>query len=140
LPAELLTEKKPAYASVNQAACAMRFLFAVVLGREKLAYEIPMAKVPKRLPQILTREEVARSRSITGTASRCRRPRPVANKMQSAHTCGKALCAGDRERRSPPIVSTAPRRPGGEECAIAPRNTAFSGSRRRRPVRAPCRR
>jgi site-specific recombinase XerD len=56
----LITEKKLAYASVNQAACAIRFLFAVVLRREKLAYEIPMAKVPKRLPQILTREEVAR--------------------------------------------------------------------------------
>jgi len=56
----LITEKKLAYASVNQAACAIRFLFAVVFGREKLAYEIPMAKVPKRLPQILTREEVGR--------------------------------------------------------------------------------
>lgn len=38
----------------------MRFLFATVLGRKDLAIEIPMAKVPKRLPQILTREEVAR--------------------------------------------------------------------------------
>ncbi|MBK7662655.1 MAG: site-specific integrase [Sterolibacteriaceae bacterium] len=56
----LITEKKLAYSSVNQAVCAIRFLFAVVLGREKLACEIPMARVPKRLPQILTREEVAR--------------------------------------------------------------------------------
>lgn len=56
----LITEKKLAYASVNQAACAMRFLFARVLGRNELALEVPMARVPKRLPQILTREEVAR--------------------------------------------------------------------------------
>jgi site-specific recombinase XerD len=56
----LITEKQLAYASVNQAACAIRFLFAAVLGRKDLALEIPMAKVPKRLPQILTREEVAR--------------------------------------------------------------------------------
>jgi len=56
----LITERKLAYASVNQAACAIRFLFAVVLGHREIAFDIPMAKVPKRLPQILTREEVSR--------------------------------------------------------------------------------
>ncbi len=56
----LITEKKLAYSSVNQAVCAIRFLFATVLGQKELAVEIPMAKVPKRLPQILTREEVRR--------------------------------------------------------------------------------
>lgn len=56
----LITERKLAYASVNQAVCAIRFLFAVVLGQRDAAFDIPMAKVPKRLPQILTRDEVAR--------------------------------------------------------------------------------
>lgn len=56
----LITERKLAYASVNQAVCAIRFLFAVVLSQRDAAFEIPMAKVPKRLPQILTRDEVAR--------------------------------------------------------------------------------
>ena len=55
----LITEKKLAYASVNQASCAFRFLFGTVLGRESARFDIPMAKVPKRLPQILSREEVA---------------------------------------------------------------------------------
>ncbi|MDD3483087.1 site-specific integrase [Azovibrio restrictus] len=55
----LITERKLAYASVNQAVCAIRFLFAAVLGQRDAAFEIPMAKVPKRLPQILTREEVS---------------------------------------------------------------------------------
>ncbi len=54
----LIGEKKLAYASVNQAVCAFRFLFDAVLGHKKLALEIPMAKVPKRLPQILSREQV----------------------------------------------------------------------------------
>lgn len=54
----LIAEKKLAYASVNQAVCAFRFLFDAVLGHKRLALEIPMAKVPKRLPQILSREEV----------------------------------------------------------------------------------
>ncbi|MCE1183528.1 MAG: phage integrase N-terminal SAM-like domain-containing protein, partial [Rhodocyclales bacterium] len=56
----LITERKLAYASVNQAVCAFRFLFRIVLGQRDAAFEIPMAKAPKRLPQILTRDEVAR--------------------------------------------------------------------------------
>ncbi len=56
----LIAEKKFAYASVNQAVCAFRFLFDAVLGHKRLALEIPMAKIPKRLPQILSREEVSR--------------------------------------------------------------------------------
>jgi len=56
----LIKDKKLAYASVNQAVCAFRFLFDAVLGHQKLALEIPMAKVPKRLPQVLSREEVTR--------------------------------------------------------------------------------
>jgi site-specific recombinase XerD len=56
----LISERKLAYASVNQAVCAIRFLFAAVLGQKELALELPMAKTPKRLPQILTRDEVSR--------------------------------------------------------------------------------
>jgi site-specific recombinase XerD len=56
----LITEKKLAYASVNQAACAFRFLFEHVLKRASARFDIPMARVPKRLPQILSRAEGAR--------------------------------------------------------------------------------
>ena len=56
----LITDKKLAYASVNQAACAFRFLFGTVLRQPAARLDIPMAKVPKRLPQILSRDEVAR--------------------------------------------------------------------------------
>ena len=56
----LITERKLAYATVNQASCAFRFLFGAVLRKPEMRLEIPMAKVPKRLPQILTRAEVSR--------------------------------------------------------------------------------
>jgi len=56
----LITERKLAYASVNQASCAFRFLFGTVLRRPEIRFDIPMAKVPKRLPQILSREQVTR--------------------------------------------------------------------------------
>lgn len=56
----LIVERKLAYASVNQAACACRFLFGTVLKRPLERFDIPMAKVPKTLPRILSREEVSR--------------------------------------------------------------------------------
>ncbi len=55
----LITEKKLAYSSVNQAASAFRFLFERVLRREHVRLDVPMAKVPRRLPQILSRDAVA---------------------------------------------------------------------------------
>ena len=56
----LIRDKKLAYASVNQASCACRFLFRQVLGRDDPAFEIPMAKVPRHLPRVLSRDEVNR--------------------------------------------------------------------------------
>lgn len=56
----LITEKKLAYASVNQAACAIRFLFGEVLRQPAIRIDIPMAKVPTRLPLILARDEITR--------------------------------------------------------------------------------
>lgn len=56
----LIQDRKLSYSSVNQAVCAFRFLFDAVLGCQRLALEIPMAKTPKRLPQILSRKEVSR--------------------------------------------------------------------------------
>jgi site-specific recombinase XerD len=56
----LITEKKLAYASVNQVACACRFLFGTVLQQRKIWLDIPMAKVPKRLPVVLARADIHR--------------------------------------------------------------------------------
>jgi len=56
----LIQEKKLAYASVNQASCAIRFLFGQVLRRPKIWLDIPMAKVPSRLPVVLARDQITR--------------------------------------------------------------------------------
>ena len=61
----LIEERKLAYASVNQANCAIRFLFHRVLGQEAGLFELPMARVPKRLPQILSREQIVRLLAAT---------------------------------------------------------------------------
>lgn len=56
----LIVERRLAYASVNQSACACRFLFDKVLRRPMSRFDIPMAKVPKTLPRVLSRDEVTR--------------------------------------------------------------------------------
>ncbi|MBK8120425.1 MAG: site-specific integrase [Sulfuritalea sp.] len=63
----LIQERKLAYASVNQAACACRFLFGQVLQQRKIWFEIPMAKAPKRLPVVLSREDIGRLFAACGT-------------------------------------------------------------------------
>lgn len=63
----LIQERKLAYASVNQAACACRFLFGKVLQQPKIWLDIPMAKVPKRLPVVLSRDDIGRLFDACGT-------------------------------------------------------------------------
>ena len=48
------------YSTMNQAACAARFLFESVLGKGRSVFQIPMAKVPATQPELLAREEIAR--------------------------------------------------------------------------------
>jgi len=56
----LIVERKLAYASVNQAASACRFLYGKVLRRPQARFDIPMAKIAKTLPRVLSRDEVSR--------------------------------------------------------------------------------
>ncbi len=63
----LIQEKKLAYASVNQAACACRFFFGTVLQQRRIWLDIPMAKVPKRLPVVLSRDEIGRLFAACGS-------------------------------------------------------------------------
>ena len=53
----LLRQRKLSRSSVNQYACAFRFLYGSVLGLDGQAFQIPLAPAPQRLPQILARVE-----------------------------------------------------------------------------------
>lgn len=55
----LIRERRLARSSVNQASCALRFFYSVVLSREAARINIPLAPAPQKLPEILSREEVA---------------------------------------------------------------------------------
>ena len=58
----LVKDRKLSYSSVNHAASASRFLFETVLGRASDIAHLrpPMAKVPQKQPELLSREEIAR--------------------------------------------------------------------------------
>ena len=55
----LINERHLSYSTMNQAACAARFLYEKVLGRERELFPIAMAKVPAKQPQVLARQEIA---------------------------------------------------------------------------------
>jgi site-specific recombinase XerD len=56
----LIVERKLSYSTVNQAASACRFLFDKVLRRPQCRFDIPMAKISRTLPRVLSRDEVKR--------------------------------------------------------------------------------
>ena len=56
----LRRERGRSVATLNQYGCAFRFLFGTVLGLDGAQFQIPLAAAPQRLPEILSREEIAR--------------------------------------------------------------------------------
>ena len=55
----LLHTRKLSRSTVNQAACAARFLYCEVLGQVDRRTQIPLGKRGRRLPEVLSRAEVA---------------------------------------------------------------------------------
>jgi site-specific recombinase XerD len=56
----MVKDQRLTYSTMNQAACAARFLYETVLGHGREVFQIPMAKVPAIQPELLSREEIAR--------------------------------------------------------------------------------
>jgi integrase/recombinase XerD len=56
----LLKERKNAYASLKQTVAALRFFYNVTLGKEWAIEKLPYPKRQKRLPVVLSKEEVSR--------------------------------------------------------------------------------
>jgi integrase/recombinase XerD len=55
-----LTTTGISWAGFNVAVCALRFLYGVTLGRTAMVKRIPYARTPRRLPVILSADELAR--------------------------------------------------------------------------------
>ena len=55
----LLQERQRSRSTVNVTSCAVRFLVCDVLGQVERRLQIPMGRNPQRLPEVLSRAEVA---------------------------------------------------------------------------------
>ncbi len=55
----LIQEKKVSWSVYNQTLCALRFCYEVTLGRKDVLERIPFPKQAKRLPVVLSTDEVA---------------------------------------------------------------------------------
>jgi integrase/recombinase XerD len=55
-----LTERRVCWSHFNQAVCALRFFYKVTLPRDWPLQQIPYAKRPRKLPTVLSRQQVAR--------------------------------------------------------------------------------
>lgn len=56
----MVKDRHVSFSSMNQTACAARFLYETALGHDRETFHIPMAKVPVTQPELLSREEIAR--------------------------------------------------------------------------------
>ena len=54
----LVQTKKCSFTELNQTVCALRFLYRICLGREWMIEHIPHPRKPKKLPVVLSRDEV----------------------------------------------------------------------------------
>ena len=61
----LLRDLHRSRSTVNQYGCAFRFFFGTVLGYDARQFHIPLGIAPQRLPEILSREEIARLLAAT---------------------------------------------------------------------------
>jgi integrase/recombinase XerD len=53
-----LLEKKVSWSTFNQSLCALRFFYGTTLGRKDYVKRLPFGKKPRRVPVVLSREEV----------------------------------------------------------------------------------
>lgn len=56
----LIEERQLAWSSCRVAVAALRFFYEITLGRARATYTVPLPKGAQKLPEILSREEVAR--------------------------------------------------------------------------------
>jgi integrase/recombinase XerD len=68
----LIQDQHASWSRYNQARCALQFLYRVTLGRDERFAPLPCARVPRRLPTVLARDEVRRLLDVVAHHARDR--------------------------------------------------------------------
>lgn len=64
----LIKTKRVSWSYFNAIVCALRFLYVVTLGQPDMVQRLPYAKKPKKLPAVLSLDEVRRFLAAIGNA------------------------------------------------------------------------
>src|SRR5687767_2932578 len=62
----LVQERHVSWSRYNISRCALQFLYAVTLGRDERFERLPCARAPKRLPTVLSSDELRRLFDVAG--------------------------------------------------------------------------
>jgi site-specific recombinase XerD len=95
-----LLQRQVSWSTFNQTVCALRFLFAITLGRPERVQAIPFGKRPRTLPTVLSPHEVL----ALLDAAPCGRDRLL---LQLAYGCGLRL--GELTHLQVPDIDSARR-------------------------------
>jgi len=120
--AYLLRERKLGPRTVKLHVSALRFFFVKTLKRPYMLEDIPLPKVPRRLPAILTTDEVARL--IDGARNLTDRTMLMVLYSTGHAECRAAASAGPEHRQSPHADSHSAREGRSRSVRPAQRKTA----------------
>jgi hypothetical protein len=131
--AYLLKQQKLEPGSVENHVAALRFFFVRTLHRNELRQFLPYPKVRRKLPNILSREEVARLIDASRTLFE---PHPADGSLRHGHASLRGCAAEDRRRRQPAHGHSRGERQGiaaaldrGELPAMAPGTMCYMMSK-----------
>lgn len=87
------------WSHINQVTCALRFLFAVTLGRPEVSVRIISGKEPRKLPVVLSGEEVVRFlEAIAGLRNRAALTTAYGAGLRVAEVCALKISDIDSSR------------------------------------------
>ena len=116
--------------SINSAVAALRFFFTVTLDRPDLARRLTVVREPRRLPAVLSVEEVTLLlQAAPGRSTRRRSPPPTApdcasprwSRSRSAISTPSACCCGSSRARAARTATPCCRRSCSSCCATGGR-------------------
>jgi integrase/recombinase XerD len=107
-----LTSQGVAWSSLNQTVCALRFFYGVTLGRSEIPELIAYARVPRKLPVVLSCEEVVHFlEAVPGLKARVALTTAYAAGLRLSEVVALKVCDIDSKR----MVIRIARGKGGSE-------------------------
>jgi site-specific recombinase XerD len=94
-----LVSKGVSWGSLNQAVCALRFFYGVTLGEATIPERIPYARTPRKLPVVLSANEVVRFLEVvSGLKSRAALTTAYAAGLRASEVAGLLIEDIDSDR------------------------------------------